>query len=138
MLEPGDTILVIAPMEALLTLEAMNQPHEGAASPAARGQDRRRQLARPSRRRIATAPRPPVDSATAVRPALTDVQIESRAWRCPTFRSALYFPPAGIVSPSEPERKRWTARLTSARFNHFSIVIDADRAVAGLLVKDGG
>ncbi len=26
-LEPGDTILVIAPMEALLTLESMNQPH---------------------------------------------------------------------------------------------------------------
>ena len=25
-LEPGDTILVIAPMEALLTLESMNQP----------------------------------------------------------------------------------------------------------------
>jgi voltage-gated potassium channel len=29
-LEPGDTILVIAPMDALLTLEAMNQPHEDA------------------------------------------------------------------------------------------------------------
>ena len=27
-LEPGDTILVIAPMEALLTLESMNHPHE--------------------------------------------------------------------------------------------------------------
>jgi voltage-gated potassium channel len=27
-LEPGDTILVIAPMEALLTLESMNQAHE--------------------------------------------------------------------------------------------------------------
>ncbi len=27
-LQPGDIILVIAPMEALLTLEAMNQPHE--------------------------------------------------------------------------------------------------------------
>jgi Trk K+ transport system NAD-binding subunit len=27
-LEPGDTILVIAPMEALLTLESMNQSHE--------------------------------------------------------------------------------------------------------------
>ncbi len=26
-LEPGDTILVIAPMEALLTLESLNQPH---------------------------------------------------------------------------------------------------------------
>ena len=33
MLEPGDTILVIAPMDALLTLESMNQPHEGAAHP---------------------------------------------------------------------------------------------------------
>jgi voltage-gated potassium channel len=32
-LQPGDTILVIAPMEALLTLEAMNQPHEGAHAP---------------------------------------------------------------------------------------------------------
>jgi voltage-gated potassium channel len=28
-LEPGDTILVIAPMEALLTLESMNQPQHG-------------------------------------------------------------------------------------------------------------
>ncbi len=28
-LEPGDTILVIAPMEALLTLESMNQPQDG-------------------------------------------------------------------------------------------------------------
>ena len=28
-LQAGDTILVIAPMEALLTLEAMNQPNEG-------------------------------------------------------------------------------------------------------------
>jgi hypothetical protein len=27
-LEPGDTILVIAPVEALLTLESMNQPHD--------------------------------------------------------------------------------------------------------------
>jgi Trk K+ transport system NAD-binding subunit len=33
-LEPGDTILVIAPMDALLTLESMNQPHEEAAMPA--------------------------------------------------------------------------------------------------------
>ena len=32
-LQPGDTILVIAPMESLLTLEAMNQPHEGAHAP---------------------------------------------------------------------------------------------------------
>jgi voltage-gated potassium channel len=31
-LEPGDTILVIAPMEALLTLESMNQAHEPMAS----------------------------------------------------------------------------------------------------------
>jgi voltage-gated potassium channel len=30
-LEPGDTILVIAPMEALLTLESMNQAHESTA-----------------------------------------------------------------------------------------------------------
>jgi hypothetical protein len=30
-LEPGDTILVIAPMEALLTLESMNQSHESTA-----------------------------------------------------------------------------------------------------------
>jgi Trk K+ transport system NAD-binding subunit len=32
-LQPGDTILVIAPMDALLTLEAMNQPQDGAAVP---------------------------------------------------------------------------------------------------------
>jgi Trk K+ transport system NAD-binding subunit len=32
-LQPGDTILVIAPMDALLTLEAMNQPHEQPAAP---------------------------------------------------------------------------------------------------------
>ena len=30
-LEPGDTILVIAPVEALLTLESMNQPHDSPA-----------------------------------------------------------------------------------------------------------
>jgi voltage-gated potassium channel len=34
MLEAGDTILVIAPMDALLTLEAMNQPHDEGARPA--------------------------------------------------------------------------------------------------------
>jgi len=33
LLEPGDTILVIAPMEALLTLEAMNQSHAYPAHP---------------------------------------------------------------------------------------------------------
>jgi voltage-gated potassium channel len=32
-LQPGDIILVIAPMDSLLTLEAMNQPHEGPHPP---------------------------------------------------------------------------------------------------------
>jgi voltage-gated potassium channel len=38
-LEPGDTILVIAPMEALLTLESLNQPHTIPSNSTARASD---------------------------------------------------------------------------------------------------
>ena len=41
-LEPGDTILVIAPMEALLTLESMNQAHITSNNTTARAGDANR------------------------------------------------------------------------------------------------
>jgi hypothetical protein len=41
-LEPGDTILVIAPMEPLLTLESMNQAHPASSHKNARASEANR------------------------------------------------------------------------------------------------